>query len=85
MPVLAKGKGNVLIKCKSTFEHDPIYLLSTAVITSKDKLIIHGQKHVQKLDFNKWKIFIGKRGHTGKNLAKNMTNAYLLEVEEIKK
>jgi topoisomerase-4 subunit A len=85
VPVLAKGKGNVLIKCKSTFEHDPIYLLSMAVITSEDKLIIHGQKHVQKLDFKKWKIFIGKRGHTGKNLAKNMTNAYLLEVEEIKK
>ncbi len=79
--VLGKGKGNILMKCKSSFEHDPIYLLSIAIISENQKLTITNHKQTQKLDFNKWKLYIGKRGQTGKNLAKTMTAAFQLGIE----
>lgn len=78
VPVLAKGKGNILIKCKSSFDHEPIFLLSAVVLSENQKLIINGRKQTQTLDFGKWKAFIGKRGQTGKNLSKNMAGAYQL-------
>jgi topoisomerase-4 subunit A len=82
VPVLGKGKGNILIKCKSTLEHEPIHLLSAIILTNEQKLLITTAKNVQKWDFNKWKLFIGKRGQTGKTLPKNMASAYLLEIEK---
>jgi topoisomerase-4 subunit A len=82
VPVLAKGKGNVLIKCKSNFEHEPIYLLSMVILSEDQTLLMTNRKQTQKMEFGKWKAFIGKRGQTGKNIAKNMNAAYLLEVEK---
>lgn len=81
IPVLTKGKGNVLIKCKSSFDHEPIYLVSAVIINEQQKLIVSSRKHEQKMEFSKWKAFIGKRGQTGKNMAKNMAGAYQLTAD----
>lgn len=81
VPVLSKGKGNILMKCKSNFEHQPIELLSAVILTPASKLVISTAKQQQKLDYGKWQAFIGKRGQTGKNVAKNMASAYALSVD----
>lgn len=80
VPILGKGKGNILMKCKSNFEHQPIELLSAVVLTPESKLVISTAKQQQKLDYSKWQSFIGKRGQTGKNVSKNMAAAYELAV-----
>ncbi len=80
VPILGKGKGNILIKCKSSFEHQPIELLSAVILTPTSKLVVSTPKQQQKLDYSKWQAFIGKRGQTGKNVAKNVASAQSLSV-----
>ncbi len=80
VPVLAKGKGNTLIKCKFSFEHEPIRLISMVVLNTNQKLIVHRRRQTLKLDANKWSAFIGKRAQTGKVIAKGVTDAVSLEV-----
>ncbi len=82
VPVLGKGKGNILMKCKSNFEHQPIELLSAVILTPTSKLEVSTAKQQQKLDFSKWQAYIGKRGQTGKNMPKNMATAQSLKVIE---
>jgi topoisomerase IV subunit A len=80
VPVLNKGKGNILMKCKSTFEHQPIEVVSAVILTPRSKLVVTATKQQQTLDYSKWQAYLGKRGQTGKNMSKNMAAAFSLAV-----
>ena len=73
LPILSKGRGNCLIKCKPGLGHDTVNLLAAVVINPQQNLLLTDKKQTHQWDFNKWKNFIGKRGQTGKNLPKGMT------------
>jgi topoisomerase-4 subunit A len=78
VPVLTKGKGNVLIKCKSSISLEPIELLSAVVLTEQDALLLTDKKQTHQLEFKKWNAYIGKRGQTGKSLSKPLASVKCL-------
>lgn len=73
LPLLSKGKGNCLMKCKPGVGHEKVSLLAAIVLTPKQNLLLTDKKQTHQWDFGKWKDFIGKRGQTGKNLPRGMT------------
>jgi topoisomerase-4 subunit A len=80
LPILAKGKGNTLMKCKSKIADEAISVLAAVVIAPNQNLKIIASKHQQTLSFNQWKHYIGKRGQTGKTLTRNLLKAFSLDL-----
>ena len=80
LPLLTKGKGNCLIKCKPGVGHEQVRVLAAVVIAEDQQLLLTDKKQTHQWGFNKWKDFVGKRGQTGKNLPKAMTAAHHLNV-----
>jgi topoisomerase-4 subunit A len=80
LPILAKGKGNTLMKCKSKIADEAIFVLDVVVLEPKQSLKITSSKHQQTLTAGQWKQYIGKRGQTGKTLSRNLLKAFALEV-----
>jgi topoisomerase-4 subunit A len=70
LPILNKGKGNILIKCQSSLEHAPIDLISCVILSATDTLCIQDKNKMHSLDYKKWQHYLGKRGQTGKTLTK---------------
>ena len=85
LPVLQKGRGNTLMKCKSLIAGEEIRLLSAQLLTAQQSLKIDAVKHQQTLTFTQWKQYIGKRGQTGKTLTRNLLKAFALAVEDAKR
>jgi topoisomerase-4 subunit A len=81
VPVLSKGKGNILMKCKSSISHEPIILSSAVILNESNTLLMTDKKQTHRLDFKKWQAYIGKRGQTGKTLSKPLTSVKILDVE----
>lgn len=81
VPVLSKGKGNILMKCKSSISHEAIILSSAVILNEADTLLMTDKKQTHRLEFKKWQTYIGKRGQTGKTLSKPLTSVKILAVE----
>ncbi|MDQ5884777.1 MAG: topoisomerase subunit [Pseudomonadota bacterium] len=81
IPVLSKGKGNILMKCKSSISPEPLVVWSVVVLSEKDVLLLTDKKQTHRLDFKKWQSYIGKRGQTGKSLSKPLTSVNHLTIE----
>lgn len=81
MPVLSKGKGNILMKCKSSISPEPLVVGSVVVLSQQDVLLLTDKKQTHRLEFKKWQAYIGKRGQTGKTLSKPLTSVKSLAIE----
>ena len=81
LPILSKGKGNTLIKCKSGISPVAMHLLSAVILTEADALCLIDKKQMHKLDFKKWQHYIGKRGQTGKSLPKSLSAVIKLAMQ----
>jgi topoisomerase IV subunit A len=81
VPVLSKGKGNILMKCKSSISHEMIDLLSAVILSQENILLLTDKKQTHRLDFKKWQNYLGKRGQTGKTLSKPLASVKYLSVE----
>lgn len=82
MPILSKGKGNILMKCKSSISPEPLVVWSAVVLTEQDALLLTDKKQTHCLDFKKWQAYIGKRGQTGKSLSKPLTSVKQLSMKD---
>lgn len=81
LPILSKGKGNILMKCKSSISPEPLVVWSAVIVSQEDALLLTDKKQTHRLDFKKWQAYIGKRGQTGKSLAKPLTSVKSLAIE----
>lgn len=81
LPILSKGKGNILMKCKSSISPEPLVVWSAVIVSQDDALLLTDKKQTHRLDFKKWQAYLGKRGQTGKSLAKPLTSVKSLAIE----
>ena len=82
VPVLTKGKGNILMKCHSSISDKPVHLIATVILKPGEMLLLSDAKQTHSLDFKKWQNYIGKRGQTGKTLSKPLTSVKQLSIAD---
>jgi topoisomerase-4 subunit A len=82
LPALAKGKGNKIISIPSARVQSREELMVTVALFSEDDfLIIHSGKRHLKLRFNDLEHYIGERGRRGHKLPRGLQKVDRMEIQ----
>ena len=81
LPELAKGKGNKIISIPSArVQSGEAFLVSVAIFSDDDLLVIHSGKRHLKLKFSDLTHYVGERGRRGHKLPRGLQKVDRMEV-----